>query len=49
MRKAEISKALEVLNRMKDQNLEVSFDDMTAERTIQLAIEALVMQYDKAD
>ena len=26
-----------------------SFDDMTAERTIQLAIEALVMQYDKAD
>ena len=49
MRKAEISKALEVLNRMKDQNLEVSFDHMTAERTIQLAIEALVMQYDKAD
>lgn len=49
MRKAEISKALEVLNRMKDQNLEVSFDDMTAERTIQLAIEALVIQYDKAD
>ena len=49
MRKAEISKALEVLKRMKDQNLEVSFDDMTAERTIQLAIEALVMQYDKAD
>ena len=49
MRKAEISKALEVLNRMKDQNLEVSFDDMTAEKTIQLAIEALVMQYDKAD
>ena len=49
MRKAEISKALEVLNRMKEQNLEVSFDDMTAERTIQLAIEALVMQYDKAD
>ena len=49
MRKAEISKALEVLNRMKDQNLEVSFDDMTAGRTIQLAIEALVMQYDKAD
>lgn len=49
MRKAEISKALEVLNRMKDQNLDVRFDDMTAEKTIQLAIEALVMQYDKAD
>ncbi|MEE1248284.1 MAG: hypothetical protein UHU19_03530 [Lachnospiraceae bacterium] len=49
MKKTEISKALEVLNRMRDQNLDVCFDDMTAERTIQLAIEALVMQYDKAD
>ena len=49
MRKAEISKALEVLNRMKDQNLDVRFDDMTAEKTVQLAMEALVMQYDKAD
>ena len=49
MRKAEISKALEVLNRMKDQNLDVRFDDMTAEKTNQLAIEAWVMQYDKAD
>ena len=49
MKKTEISKALEVLNRMRDQNLDVCFDDMTAERTIQLAIEELVMQYDKAD
>ena len=49
MRKAELSKALELFNRMKDQNLDVRFDDMTAEKTIQLAIEALVMQYDKAD
>ena len=48
MKKTEISKALEVLNRIKNQNLEVCFDDMTADRTIDLAIEALVMQYDLA-
>lgn len=49
MRKAEISKALEVLNRMKEQNLDIRFDDMTANKTLDLAIEALIMQYDKAD
>ena len=49
MKKTEISKALEVLNRIKNQNLEVCFDDMTADRTIDLAIEELVMQYDKAE
>ncbi len=49
MKKTEISKAIEVLNRIKEQNLDVCFDDMTADRTVDLAIEALVMQYDRAE
>lgn len=49
MKKVEISKALEVLNKIKEQKLDVRFDDMTADKTIALAIEALIMQYDKAD
>lgn len=49
MKKVEITKALEVLNKIKEQNLDIKFDDMTAKKTIDLAIEALVMQYDKAD
>ncbi len=49
MKKAEISKALEVLNKIKEQKLDIRFDDMTVDKTVALAIEALVMQYDKAD
>lgn len=49
MKKVEISKALEVLKKIKGIDPKISFDDMTSEKAIDLAIEALIMQYDKAD
>ena len=49
MKKVEITKALEILKKLKEMDVEVTFDNMTLDKTIDLSIEALVMQYDKAD
>lgn len=49
MKKVEITKALEILKKLKEMDVDVTFDNMTLDKTIDLSIEALIMQYDKAD
>lgn len=49
MKKVEITKALEVLKSLKEKNVEITYDNMTLDKAIDLSIEALIMQYDKAD
>lgn len=49
MKKVEITKALEILKKLKEKNVEVTFDNMTLDKAVDLSIEALIMQYDKAD
>jgi len=49
MKKVEITKALEVLKEIKKKNPGITFDNMTSDRALDLAIETLVMQYDRAE